>query len=1655
MPDSRIDVEVLFRPQGLSNVQREFQSALNASTGEANRLNQATSSVRLGGLNDAQTLRYAIASITEETSRLAQSQAEVQRRFGEWAGGRSIANTRTRLFDLESDLREQLSNSERMIARAQISAHTVPQTRTQQRIIEEQHQGFSRPALSAEESARVFEMAFARQEQAQAAAQARQTAKAEQEANLRIQIAEREARESERAAQRGYTAADREIRRENALRQREQESIGNAAIKAAAEREKAGQVYVERASQILRENERAARGAVTTAFPGDRNFGFVSARDLENAQYNIQRMQTQRRANEGLPTWMQNLNRQGGLEAQASIVNTVQALASGMDPLHVLIMESSQIAGAAVQGGLISFKNIISFIGSTAGMAATALAAVAAGLGTVIYRGAEARSSMATTQGNLAERGFGGEGVINQQSLISERRNLQRQFRFLGSSDVSTIVSQFDRAAPEAQQFRTRLQELSVSVAAQRNIGVEDAAKELGKAAEAGASGLIKFTEELNIGDAITRERLQGLATVNPTAAFRQALELIEQREVPGRQAAASDPNAWFPGIPKLLESIRADVDQGTIFNTARYIWSGIAPVNPSVATQQTPVAMQTGLNLAVRLTPEDKERVELQERYNKLLETQRELLQSIANLPAGGPEIDIQMERLARVNEAIRNVVAVDKPKGAKEQRDNAAEMASLQARLAAAERATQHDITQANRVREARAAIEAETTRQHEAAVNIRGQANRRESAEEIQAKEQSAARAIQLEREHINIQLQRAQLERAQIGPANLPAQREVLRRNLEAVRSNPASEESTTIGLETEDVNLSRQIRMEVENTTIAQLRQGEIILQEREDLAGIVRLRREEAAIIEGSQDRTPAERVAARTQLLQSQIQAESRSRQLQIQAIEQVNQAEQRRVQTLSSYQNLRVASGDTSTWQAAQAEQQLTTQVTDAQARRLTAIRDSGRLSLSERIRVNNELAQLYESDAQKQIDLQTRITQSIREENNRRTENFKNFFSSIESASADLLTAGLLKTQTKQEALRSFASSIVTSFVKETESMASKFAGKGLAKLLDVKLGEGEDSSISNVLAKKAGSLLGITVEEPKLNQAAVAQRMQQAGDTQKQAADLMLQAAQQMKEEAGQGPYKGGTRPELSTQVTTETQARAGMRYRDSETGTAIAGTLRDRGWSDAAIQGALNNAMTESSLNPNAVGAAKERGLYQFHPASHIKPFEAAYKGDWSTVAQTNYMADVVERSMPGYSKSTDPRRATEDFLKGFEKPKDQSERQVSARFANNAASREILYSAETVKVEPSSIAQGFKQGQQQLAVDLQSAVQEGTIQGQTATISATQQDISQTLRNSETLTSNSSQLTENNASIRDLTQAFKEQKNQISNGAATAPVKTSTDSALNGVTSAASGAQQGLQLFSSAAGIASSAALLFGKNLSPTGKAIVGGVSLASNLLSFGTKAASLFAAPATGGLSLAGLFAEQGAIIPSAAGGMQIKESSLPVGVKHDLREMARSGNVGMFSMARMVPGRTGMNAFDDGKGGRWIVAHDGEMVVPATETRMILGALNSSPISAEGGLALDAPLGGSINPRGIRIPAMVSAGIRDTIADNSTSIVGPRTSVNNTTTLHYSANTTGYHPYKSRAEMEGLLRQHGGTVLNYLERAIRNGSSSLRVPS
>jgi hypothetical protein len=74
-----------------------------------------------------------------------------------------------------------------------------------------------------------------------------------------------------------------------------------------------------------------------------------------------------------------------------------------------------------------------------------------------------------------------------------------------------------------------------------------------------------------------------------------------------------------------------------------------------------------------------------------------------------------------------------------------------------------------------------------------------------------------------------------------------------------------------------------------------------------------------------------------------------------------------------------------------------------------------------------------------------------------------------------------------------------------------------------------------------------------------------------------------------------------------------------------------------------------------------------------------------------------------------------------------------------------------------------------------------------------------------------------------------------------------------------------------------------------------------------------------------------------------------------------------------------------------------------------------------------------------GILHPREMVLPENISRGMMNMIENGSTG--------SNSATVNYNANVTGYHPYSSKASFEGMLRQHGNSILSHVNNAVRNG--------
>ena len=210
----------------------------------------------------------------------------------------------------------------------------------------------------------------------------------------------------------------------------------------------------------------------------------------------------------------------------------------------------------------------------------------------------------------------------------------------------------------------------------------------------------------------------------------------------------------------------------------------------------------------------------------------------------------------------------------------------------------------------------------------------------------------------------------------------------------------------------------------------------------------------------------------------------------------------------------------------QAIQKEEQYTSQLMAEEERRLENELQINGETNEQKIRLYDNLAQLYEKDAQNQQQAAERATAAIEAENNKKLKSFTTMFDAIGTASEKLLEAGIMRTQTRAQALQQFGSSILRAGLGEVGHLGSQWAGKGLAGLLGVDTKGMEDTGIGAVLGRKLGDMLGITKDEsgPQQIMKGAADKMEKAAEMQEKAAQLQSDAIKNMTE-AGRALNQG--------------------------------------------------------------------------------------------------------------------------------------------------------------------------------------------------------------------------------------------------------------------------------------------------------------------------------------------------------------------------------------------------------------------------------------------------------------------------------------------------------------------------------------------------
>lgn len=646
---------------------------------------------------------------------------------------------------------------------------------------------------------------------------------------------------------------------------------------------------------------------------------------------------------------------------------------------------------------------------------------------------------------------------------------------------------------------------------------------------------------------------------------------------------------------------------------------------------------------------------------------------------------------------------------------------------------------------------------------------------------------------------------------------------------------------------------------------------------------------------------------------------------------------------------------------------EAQFTSQLFAQEESRVERQIANDNLTEAQKIRLYDKLSELYAKDAEKQEQAQAKLTQAIEAENTKRLKSITNMFDSIGTGLEKLAEAAIMRTQTRAEALRSFAQTVGKSLITELGHVGSQYAGKGLAGLLGVKTEGMADTGIGAILGKALGDKLGLTKESTGAEALkGVADKWQKAADAQQKAVDLQAQAGKELKEAAdalkgvagargvpgGYGKTGGTADIPLNDNEAPSSAASAAVDFALERSGEKLknyCAILVNQSLEKAGVKGSGSG--LASSFGPNSnfgtsVGAGDVRkGDVFYSPPS-----------GWGDTGHVGFATGpVVGGRVPVMSSHMqgDPSNPAGE----------------ETRSTAGLTFRRPDYPTGTISRE---VAQGVQQGNTEL-ID------------QNDQVVMSSMDLSTQISGDKTATDQQKQATTQN------TTALQQQKSGTGIGGTSGT--TSTTSSLGLLT-------QGL-------GIAASAAAIFGRQLSPTMRAVLGTIGVLTQLSTF-----------VRGAGATLGLFdtATKATSVTTTLLGTATTANSLATTINttattaNSTAQTAAAAGSGIGGILKGIP-LLGM-LFE--KGG----------IVPSAAGGMISG----------GGLSI-------LHPREMVLPAHLSVGLQNMIdrghANNNQA--GP--------TLNYNANVTGYHPYASKAAFDALLRQHGNALMGHVENAVRNG--------
>jgi hypothetical protein len=734
--------------------------------------------------------------------------------------------------------------------------------------------------------------------------------------------------------------------------------------------------------------------------------------------------------------------------------------------------------------------------------------------------------------------------------------------------------------------------------------------------------------------------------------------------------------------------------------------------------------------------------------------------------------------------------------------------------------------------------------------------------------------------------------------------------------------------------------------------------------------------------------------------------------------------------------------------------AEERFTASVMASEEQRVEALINTANLTDDQYQKLYEHLAQLYEKDAERQLQAQAKITADIEAENQKRIKSFTTMFDAIGSGFEKLAEQALTRSATRQQAFREFGQSIAKAVLTEVGHAGSQFIGEKIAPLLNVKTEGMTDTSIGAVLSRAIGDALGITKTADTKGLEGVNEKMSRAVEAQQKASEYAKTSVGHLEEISKK-------LSEISSKMGPGSPLAGSPRGSEIPRGSVPdAGTVGDWSlrqgssgggdWSPRPGRGSAFEGMTPPEVIPPEPMPAPisvptpslvpQQGLNISVPSD-----QAQVAVDYALSATgeklKSYCAILVNQSLEAAGvtgtgsglassfKTYGTPVAPEDVRKGdifyagpsgmgdtghvgfAEGPIQQGYVPVISSHmqgaASNPAGSEWRAAQNLMFRRPD-----YGAAETQLA----SSVQQLNTTTQ-ASVNATQLDASNSQQLGSKVATDQQSTDQDRVAIDKNTQAIEQltQKQtgtsgggkSVADGIAPSGAGSSDGSSSRTVESTTKSSVSSLGLLTQGLGIAATAAAIFGSHLSTTGRVILGAVGMITQLSSFAKNLSSAFDATSS---------------------------VTKTVTAATTLEQSAKTVNAAAFATdTAAVQTNAAAQASGSAAGGIGGIFK----AIPIIGSIFTHGGIGSA---AEGAVwGRDGQLG-IFHAREMTLPPHLSIGLQNMIERGGASGSG------GTANFNYNANVTGYHPYGTKSAFESMLRTHGTSMQNWAENLIRN---------